>query len=226
MVGRFEVAHNGTIFLDEVGDLPPGLQAKLLRVLQEGEFERLGSTNTIKVSVRLVAATNRDLVKMVEAGTFRADLFYRLNVFQIHVPSLRDRKETIPDLVWYFVAKYQDLLGKRVEVIPKAVMNALVSYNWPGNVRELENQIQSALILSPGRVLMLDDSWTKPVPDVSPATCESLAATERAHIIAILESTGWKLKGKNNAAERLGMNPSTLRSRMKKLGIHRPCRSS
>ena len=127
----------------------------------------------------------------------------------------------IPELVWYFVAKYQELLGRRVEIIPKAAMNALISYGWPGNVRELENQIQRALILSPGRVLMLDDSWTKAVPNAPPVGCENLAATERAHIIAILEATGWKLKGKNNAAQRLGLNPSTLRSRMKKLGIHR-----
>jgi transcriptional regulator with GAF, ATPase, and Fis domain len=221
MVGRFELAHNGTIFLDEAGDLPLQLQAKLLRVLQEGEFERLGSTSTIRVNVRVIAATNRNLAEMVKAGAFRTDLFYRLNVFPIHVPSLRERKEMIPELVWYFVAKYQELLGRRVEIIPKAAMNALISYGWPGNVRELENQIQRALILSPGRVLMLDDSWTKAVPNAPPVGCENLAATERAHIIAILEATGWKLKGKNNAAQRLGLNPSTLRSRMKKLGIHR-----
>ena len=221
--GRFEVAGGGTLFLDEIGDLPSELQAKLLRVLQEGEFERLGSTRTIKVDVRIIAATNRNLEEAVTNGTFRSDLFYRLQVFPITVPPLRERVDEVPLLVWYFISKHQHSLGKEIAKIPQHVMDSLVAYHWPGNVRELENVVTRAMILSPGSTLRLDTELTPRVNrGVSLSTAVSLEEAQRTHVEAVLEQCGWKVKGPNNAADRLGLNPSTLRSRMVKLGVRRP----
>ena len=222
-VGRFELADGGTIFLDEIGDLPLELQAKLLRVLQEGEFERVGSHATQKVDVRVIAATNRDLRKAIADGSFRPDLYYRLRVFPIEVPPLRERRDDIPLLTWYFVSKHQGRLGKTIDKIPKSLMDALVTYGWPGNVRELENLIERALILSPGTTLQMDEHLGEQdaVPHAAAPDSRRLDAAERAHILGVLEDCRWKLKGKGNAAERLGLKPSTLRFRMKKLGIER-----
>ena len=219
-IGRFELADGGTIFLDEIGDLALELQAKLLRVLQEGEFERIGSTTTLKVNVRVIAATNRKLEKEIAAGAFRSDLFYRLSVFPVELPPLRERRDDIPLLVWYFIVKSQRKLGKSITEVPKKTMEALTAYAWPGNVRELENIIERAVILSPGPTLRVDESFTRVTPGHGRfASVRSLEDIERAHIIAVLEVCGGRIKGKGNAAERLGLNPSTLRSRMKKLGI-------
>lgn len=219
--GRFELANRGMIFLDEIGDLPLDLQAKLLRVLQEGEFERVGGTPTIKVDVRVVAATNRDLEEATRDGRFRPDLYYRLNVFPIRVPALRERKEDIPLLVRYFVLKYGTKLGKRVETISQKTMDALQAYPWPGNVRELENVIERAVIISRGSELELGE-WL-PKPGVSPRSMRvaTLQELEREHIIQALELTGWKVSGEKGAAKLLGLKPTTLEARMKKLGIRR-----
>jgi predicted ATPase/transcriptional regulator with GAF, ATPase, and Fis domain len=220
--GRFELAAGGTIFLDEIGELPVDLQVKLLRVLQEGEFERLGSTTTTKVDVRVIAATNRNLAQAVAAGEFRADLYYRLNVFPVTLPPLRDRREDIPLLVWYFITKSQGKLGKTIDRVPERVMAALMAYTWPGNIRELANVLERAIILSPGATLALDEVLgTTPRPDQSAAPAPSLEDVERAHILAVLEACQWRIKGAGQAAARLGLPPSTLRSRMKKLGITR-----
>ncbi len=284
-IGRFELADGGTIFLDEIGELPLELQAKLLRVLQEGEFERLGDTTTRKADVRVVAATNRDLLGASRQGKFRADLYYRLAVFTVDVPPLRERREDIPLLVAYFTGRYCDRLGKRIERIPEGTMAALTAYDWPGNVRELASVVQRAVILSPGDALVLDGSFatpaaapgapaaasaqvaaptapaaarvpspaespaptshhaappsaasavsaasaapasgaqtaSAPAPAASPAD-ETLDGAERAHILRVLGACGWKVKGPGNAADRLGVPPSTLRSRMQKLGITR-----
>jgi len=221
-IGRFELADGGTIFLDEIGDLALELQAKLLRVLQEGEFERLGSTTTLKVDVRVIAATNRDLRRAIDDGSFRSDLYYRLGVFPIEVPPLRARTDDIPLLVWYFVTKHQGQLGKTIERIPKAVMDALIAYRWPGNVRELENLVERAIILSPGTTLQMDEHLgDAAVPRPALSSGQRLDDAERAHILRVLEDCHWTLKGKGNAAERLGLKPSTLRFRLKKLGIAR-----
>jgi formate hydrogenlyase transcriptional activator len=223
-IGRFELAHQGTLFLDEVGDIPPELQPKLLRVLQEQEFERLGSTRTIKVDVRLVAATNRDLARMVQGGTFRADLYYRLNVFPVVLPPLRERAEDIPRLVRHFTQRFARRMGRRIETIPSAVMDALVRYPWPGNVREVQNVIEHAVILSPGPSLQVPPgdlqaaATQAPVPTAPAAT---LAEAEREHILGVLRETGWVLGGPEGAAARLGMKRSTLYKKMKKLGISR-----
>ncbi len=226
-IGRFEVANHGTIFLDEIGDLALELQAKLLRVLQEGEFERLGSSKPIKVDVRVIAATNCDLERAVAESKFRSDLYYRLNVFPITVPPLRSRKSDIPLLVRHFIEKSQARIGKKITTVSRQLMDALVAYAWPGNIRELENVIERAVILSKGPLLTFDEplgrfAKSTPVADHD----EKLETVERVHIIKVLEETGWKLKGKGNAAERLGLNPSTLRSRISKLGITRPTRDS
>jgi DNA-binding NtrC family response regulator len=218
--GRFEIADGGTIFLDEIGDLPLELQMKLLRVLQEGEFERVGSPKTLRVDVRVIAATNRDLGKAMAEGSFRADLYYRLRVFPIEMPPLRERRDDIPLLVEYFVARCRTRLGRTVDTVPRRVMDALIAYDWPGNVRELENVIERAVILSPGRTLRLEEPliWAYPLRRKQPSA-DSLTQIQRAHILRVVEECGWRLKGKGNAAERLGVNASTLRSRMKKLGI-------
>ncbi len=221
--GRFELANGGTLFLDEVGEMPLELQPKLLRALQEGEFERLGGTKTIKVDVRLIAATNKDLGKAVEEGTFRSDLYYRLNVFPINVPPLRNRKDDIRLLVNHFVQKYNLKLGKQINKIPQSIINQLEKYNWPGNVRELENIIERALIISPSNQLKLGDWFMtnqKPLP--SEEKFESLNKVERNYIIKVLQKTNWKISGENGAAHILGLKPTTLESRMKKLEIQRP----
>jgi formate hydrogenlyase transcriptional activator len=220
-IGRFELAHRGTIFLDEVADIPPELQPKLLRVLQEQEFERLGSTRTIHVDVRLVAATNRDLAEMVAARTFRNDLFYRLHVFPLLVPPLRERQEDIPALVRYFVQKYARRMNRTVETIPSETLDVLVRYAWPGNIRELENLIERAVIVSPGAVLRVPLGELKPPVDPAAGDLLTLEAFEREHILKVLEATHWVLAGQNGAAAKLGMKRTTLQSRMQRLGIAR-----
>ncbi len=220
-LGRFELAHAGTIFLDEVGDIPLELQPKLLRVLQEQEFERLGSTRTIRVDVRMVAATNRDLAEMVAARTFRNDLYYRLNVFPLVVPPLRERQEDIPALVRYFVQKYARRMNRAVETIPSETLDALIRYPWPGNIRELENLIERAVIVSPGPVLRVPLGDLKPSSEPAGGDSLTLRAAEREHILKALEATNWVLAGPRGAAARLGMKRTTLQSRMRKLGVFR-----
>ena len=220
-VGRFELADKGTLFLDEVGDIPPGLQPKLLRVLQEQEFERLGSTRTQQVNVRLIAATNRNLANMVKQKEFRTDLYYRLNVFPIHLPPLRARREDIPALVEHFVDLYSRRMGKQIEHIPSETISALSSHSWPGNIRELQNFIERSVILSAGAALQA------PLPELKRSLePESLGAitleeAERNHILKTLEYTRWVVAGPNGAAARLGIKRSTLYFRMQKLGISR-----
>ena len=220
-VGRFEIAHKGTLFLDEVGDIPLELQPKLLRVLQEQEFERLGGIRSIRTDVRLVAATNRDLGKMVEQGQFRADLYYRLNVFPIHIPALRERREDIPILVRYFVDKFAKTMNRKIERIPDSVMDALTRYAWPGNIRELQNFVERAVILSEG------SSLRPPLGELRESRSKSAAGAtlkdvERKHVLQVLRETDWVLGGANGAAARLGMPRTTLISRMRSLGIKRP----
>jgi formate hydrogenlyase transcriptional activator len=220
-IGRFELADGGSIFLDEIGDLPLELQAKLLRVLQEGEFERVGGPPTIKVDVRVIAATNLDLEKAVHEKSFRPDLYYRLNVFPVRLPPLRERREDISLLVRYFVMKYGSKLGKRIEAIPQKAMHALMGYPWPGNVRELENVIERAVILSQGSQLELGEwlpGFTGSGHGERLATLEEM---EREHIVRTLELTGWQVSGERGAAKLLGLKPTTLEARMKKLGIQR-----
>ena len=226
-VGRFEVADGGTLFLDEVGDLAMDLQAKLLRVLQDHEVTKVGATRSRKVDVRVVAATNRDLGKAMSEGHFRQDLYYRLGVFTIRLPPLRERLEDIPLLAWAFIQRRQAGLGRSVERIPRRAMEALSSYGWPGNVRELENVIERALILSPGKTLKLDEAFGQGPGEVQPAPkTRRMEDLERDHIRAVLDQCGWRINGPGNAAEVLGRNPNTLRSRMKKLGIQRPTRGT
>jgi PAS domain S-box-containing protein len=220
-IGRFELADGATIFLDEIGDLPLDLQAKLLRVLQEGEFERVGSSKTMKVDVRVIAATNRDLDKTVQGGGFRSDLYYRLNVFPIHAPALRERQQDIPLIVRYFARKYGMKLGKKIETIPQTTIEALQSYSWPGNVRELENVIERAMILSQGSQLDLGEWLPKPNVSAGGSAIPTLDEHERMHILAVLERTGWRVSGEKGAAKLLGLKPTTLEARMKKLGITR-----
>lgn len=233
-IGRFELADSGTIFLDEIGDLPLELQAKLLRVLQEGEFERLGSSQTRKVHVRVIAATNHNLEQAIAQGTFRADLYYRLQVFPISLPPLRQRSQDIPLLVHHFVARYSAKMGKRVPDVPPGVMETLQRYSWPGNIRELENVIERAVILTTGASLELPD-WapsltSSPVSPLSPVAppaateqhaIPTLQELERDHILHVLERTGWRVSGEHGAARVLGLKPTTLEARMKKLAIHR-----
>ena len=226
--GRFELADNGTLFLDEVGDIPLELQAKMLRVLQEQEFERLGSNHTHKVDVRLIAATHRDLALMVRQGTFREDLYYRLKVFPIQVPALRQRADDVPKLVWHFTVHYAQRMNKRIEQIPPETMDALVRYRWPGNVRELQNFIERAVILSPRLVLRapiweLEPSSPNGKPSLS---INALTQVERDHILRALEASNWVIGGRNGAAERLGMKRTSLVYRMHKLRICRPAAST
>lgn len=221
-VGRFELANEGTVFLDEIGDLLLDLQVKLLRVLQEGEIERVGGTQKITVNVRIVAATHRALEDAVAAGGFREDLYYRLNVFPIHAPSLRERKEDVPRLVRYFVMKYSAKMGKRIESVPQATLDALTAYPWPGNVRELANVIERSVIVSRGSVLELGE-WIAPGRATpQPAASRTLDNAARQHILEALEHTGWRVSGPRGAARLLGIKPTTLEARMAKLGISRP----
>jgi formate hydrogenlyase transcriptional activator len=223
-IGRFELANGGTMFLDEIGEVSLELQPKLLRVLQQREFERLGSGRTLKTDARLVAATNRDLKAMVDEKTFRADLFYRLNVFPIHVPPLRERQDDIPLLVRHFVHVFARRMNRKIDTVPNEIMEGLVRYNWPGNIRELENVIERAVILSPGSVLRvpLQDLRSPAIPSDGGSQAGTLEEVERAHILATLKETRWVLGGATGAAFRLGLHRSTLQFRMKKLGIFRP----
>jgi len=221
-LGRFELADKGTIFLDEIGDLPPELQAKLLRILQEGEFERVGSSHIRKVDVRVITATHRSLTALTEAGQFRADLFYRLSVYPIRLPSLHERPDDIPRLVWFFVHRRQRALHRQIKRIPQAVMDTLQAYSWPGNVRELENVIERAMIRSTGDTLVLDNSFGPVTRSSARAHPDSLDTVVRRHIEDVLRRCGWRISGKGNAADHLNLHPNTLRFRMKKLGINRP----
>ena len=226
--GRFELAHGGTLFLDEIGDIPTELQPKLLRVLQEQEFERLGSTRTIRADVRLVAATNRNLEEMVEAGSFRRDLYYRLDVFPISLPPLRERRGDIPDLVRHFTQRLSRWMNKRIETIPADAMAALCGYEWPGNVRELENVIERAVILTSGPVLQVPvphlgaQGARLPALSTPPSLQGTLEAAEREVIRRTLDEARWVIAGREGAAARLGIKRTTLQSRMRKLGIERP----
>jgi formate hydrogenlyase transcriptional activator len=222
--GRFELADGGTIFLDEIGEMPLDLQPKLLRVLQEGEFERVGGTKTLKVNVRVIAATNRELETEIANGRFRDDLYYRLNVFPVRSLPLRDRKEDIPVLVQHFCQKHGAAMGKRIERIPDEVPVALADCHWPGNIRELENVVERSLIMSPGKTLLLGDwlAGTRRKPAIGAKTLMTMEECERAHITAVLELTHWRVSGENGAARLLNMIPTTLDSRMRKLGIKRP----
>jgi len=219
-VGRFQLAHQGTLFLDEIGDMPLELQPKLLRVLQEQEFERLGSTRTIRVDVRIVAATNRDLFKMVEERRFRADLFYRLHVFPIALPPLRERVDDIPLLVWHFVRKFAERMNRQIDIVPEQAIEALKQHSWPGNIRELQNFIERAVILSSGPVLCapLGDLKGSGGSQTSAARL-TLADAERSHILEVLRQVDWVVGGHRGAAVRLGLPRTTLLHRMHKLGI-------
>ncbi|HXJ94530.1 MAG TPA: sigma 54-interacting transcriptional regulator [Terriglobia bacterium] len=222
--GRFELAHQGTLFLDEVGDIPLDLQPKLLRALQEHEFERLGGTRTQRVDVRVVAATNHDLTDMVADQQFRSDVFYRLNVFPVQMPPLRERREDIPLLVRYFVQKYALRMERTIESVSKDALQALTDYSWPGNIRELENFIERAVILSSGTVLTVSPNDLRPGSDMAASTPATLAAAEREHITRVLKETNWVIGGPQGAAARLGLKRTTLQSKMKKLGLSRPDR--
>ncbi|HEY7495957.1 MAG TPA: sigma 54-interacting transcriptional regulator [Candidatus Tectomicrobia bacterium] len=249
-VGRFELANGGTIFLDEVGELQLETQVKLLRVLQEQEFEPVGSSRTVRVDVRIIAATNRDLEEVVQAGRFRSDLFYRLNVFPIQMPPLRERRSDIPQLVMFWLSRFSKKLGKQIEAVPQGIMDLLTAYAWPGNIRELQNLIERAVVLSQGPGLRLDrtlwaagtrdaasigsegveDTPLMPDRDSEPGRLSarpvpeqplSLAAAEKRHILAVLKQTAGVIEGPKGAARLLNLHPNTLRSRMKKLGIKR-----
>jgi transcriptional regulator with GAF, ATPase, and Fis domain len=222
--GRFELANGSTLFLDEIGEMPIELQSKLLRVLQDGRFERVGGTQTLSVDVRLVAATHRELSSEVEAGRFREDLYYRLNVFPIAVPPLRERREDIPMLAWTFVKEFAVAFGKPTEHIADASMTALVAHGWPGNVRELRNVIERAMILSRGPTLhvALAPDRARAAAVRPTAANGTLAQVEREHLRQALQLCGWRIRGVGGAAERLGIKPTTLESRLKKLGIKRP----
>ena len=220
-IGRLELAHQGTFFLDEVGDLPPELQPKILRALQEKEFERVGGTRTIPVNVRLVAATNRDLAKMVGAGQFRSDLYYRLKVFPVTLPPLRERREDIPLLVRYFLSSHSKRMGKRIETISPETMQALVNWRWPGNIRELENFMERSVILSPGSTLRSPLAELQAVAEPGGSTDTNLESAERDHILRVLRECQGMIGGAGGAAERLGLKRTTLNSKIKKLGIER-----
>ncbi len=215
-IGRFEIANHSTIFLDEIGELPLDLQSKLLKVLDDGEFERVGNAASTRVNVRIVAATNRDLAQMVQDGKFRSDLYYRLNVYPIHVPPLRERKEDIPEMVWVFVKEFCKTMGRTVKYIPRKDLEAMIQYPWPGNIRELKNVVENAMISSRGSTLHL----SPPEPALTKKQhTMTLDEVQRTHILCVLEQTRWRIKGPGGAAELLGMKPSTLYSRMKKIGI-------
>jgi len=221
-IGRFELANRGTIFLDEIGELALEVQPKLLRVLQEGQVERLGSPRTVDVDVRVIAATNRDLSEEVREGRFRRDLFYRLNVFPITLPTLRQHREDIPLLVQHLVNRLGRTLNRPIDSIPDDVMTALQSHDWPGNVRELENVLQRAIILSRGNTLAAVDAGVSPMESMTAPESATLTEIERRHIVRVLSGARWRIEGSGGAAQVLGLKPSTLRSRMMKLGIARP----
>jgi transcriptional regulator with GAF, ATPase, and Fis domain len=227
-VGRFELADGGTLFLDEISEMPLGLQAKLLHVLQDGEFERLGSSETLRADVRIIAATNRDLEQAVKKGRFRQDLLYRINVFPLTIPPLRQRKEDIPALVHWFVERSGRKMGKQIRTVPASLITHLQTYDWPGNVRELENVIERAVITSRNSVLKLGERLTpsgsdrQPRPAAARSELQPLAQVERDHIQQVLTHAHWTIDGPKGAARILGLAPSTLRDRMKKLKIHRP----
>jgi formate hydrogenlyase transcriptional activator len=218
-VGRLELADQGTLFLDEIGEIPLELQPKLLRVLQDHEFERLGGTRTIKVNMRLIAATNRDLARSVAEKEFRSDLFYRLNVFPIRVPSLRERREDIPLLIRYFIRHFAQGLNREIETVPSETMEALINWHWPGNVRELENFIERSVILTDGSALRAPLAEFH--AETSSSAEQSLQGTEREHIIRVLRETGGMIAGPIGAARRLGLKRTTLQSKMQRLGITR-----
>jgi formate hydrogenlyase transcriptional activator len=220
-IGRIDLANRGTLFLDEVGDIPLELQAKLLRVLQEREFERLGSSQTIRVDFRLVAATNRNLAEMVANGQFRRDLYYRLSVFPIEIPPLRERTEDIPILVWHFVNTYAEHMNKRIEKILPEDMEALIQHGWPGNVRELQNVVERSMVVSAGPVFFLSRPAEAKMPNILPET-RTLAEVEREHISQALQNANWVVGGPNGAAARLGIKRTTLLYKMRQLGISRP----
>jgi len=220
-IGRFELADRSTIFLDEIGELSPDIQVKLLRVLESRQIERLGSPNNVNVDVRIIAATHRELEQRIAEDKFREDLFYRLNVFPIRVPPLRDRVEDIPMLVWRFVDEFAKTLRKPIAAIPRANLMALQQYAWPGNVRQLRNVVERAMIVATGEVLTID------VPTSAPGTTtrsSRMTDVEKEHIRRVLESTGWRIRGTQGAADRLGLRPTTLETRMMKLGLRRPRR--
>jgi len=223
-IGRFELANRGTLFLDEIGELPLEVQPRLLRVLQEGQVERLGNPRTVEVDVRVVAATNRDLAEEVRAGRFRRDLYYRLNVFPITLPSLAQRREDVPALVRHLVDRLGRSLRRRVTTIPDEVMAALQEHEWPGNVRELENVLQRAIILSKNGALTSREMWLPASEAMAPGAPETgtLVEVERRHIVRVLSGVRWRIEGTGGGAQILGLKPSTLRSRMVKLGIERP----
>jgi transcriptional regulator with GAF, ATPase, and Fis domain len=221
-IGRFELSDGGSLFLDEIGDLPQEVQVRLLRVLQSKEFERVGGSETIRSDFRLITATNHDLEEDVKTNRFRADLYYRLNVFPIHVPPLRDRKEDIPVLTRYFIKKYATKMGKIFERIPEAEMDKLVQYHWPGNVRELENIIERGIIISSGPHFFVPELAFSYPHAASPEMNITLKGNESRHILWALKKTRWKVRGPGGAAEILNVHPSTLASRMRKLGITRP----
>ena len=220
-MGRFELADGGTIFLDEIGEMPLELQVKLLRVIQDGEFERLGSPRTVKVNVRVIAASNRNLKEEIRSGRFREDLFYRLSVFPINIPPLRQRSNDIPLLVQYFFTKYNKKIGKNIDTVTKETLSVLQAYRWPGNVRELENVIERAVITSQGPVLQIRDRFDTTEELRDERDIKHLADLEQDHILQVLEKTGWRIEGDKGAALLLGLNPSTLRARMRKYGLRR-----
>ena len=222
-IGRFELADGGSIFLDEIGEIPVELQSKLLQVLQDGQFEPLGSNTTKKVNTRVIAATNRDLRQSLDDKSFRPDLYYRLAVFPIEVPPLRSRRDDVPLLAWHFVTKHQARLGTHIQEIPGEAMDQLAAYDWPGNVRELENVVERAMILSAGPSLEVADLLNRPFrPADAPPEASDLKSVDRAHLLKVLNECDWKIKGAGRAAERLGMTPGAVRYRMKRLGIDRP----
>jgi formate hydrogenlyase transcriptional activator len=220
MMGRFEIANGSTLFLDEIGDLPLEVQAKLLRVLEEGRFERLGSTKSLHVNVRIIAATNRNLDSMVQTGRFRKDLFYRLNVFPIVIPPLRERKEDIPLLIWAFIRQFEKRMGRHIASIPKKSIDAMLHHTWPGNARELRNVVEHAMILCRGATLEVHPPASS--LEEAPEGTGCIDDVERRHILRVLQERGWRVSGRGGAAEILGLKPTTLEARMKKLGIRRP----
>ncbi len=220
-VGRCELAHGGTLFLDEIGEVPPDIQSKLLRILQHGQFERLGSPRTIRVDVRIIAATNRNLIDEVKAGRFRRDLYYRLNVFPITMPALRDRRGDVPALARCLVGRLARKHQHRIETIPTSVLDTLTAYDWPGNVRELENVLERAIITAPGTTLELQEALTPETTQTIAPTTTLMVDVERTHILRMLYASEWRIEGPRGAARALGMKPSTLRSRMRRLGVRR-----